>query len=425
MLLIFLLGCGDPCASEHVAGETETVSAGELKLTRHTALAGVCGPAYTAAGDVDGDGLTDLVLAAFGQQDGVSVPNGTLSLLRGTGEPGRWEPEPIFDASEGLKWPNDPVLHDLDGDGDLDVIVGLGFLTCQIDPWTASCGGLVWFEQDGGWVRHDLVPPGADLFYHRGVLADLDGDGLTDLVSVGESLGLPLGSGDAAEAWLWRGQAGSEPFSDSPELLVEGLGSLPEAVDVDEDGDLDLLSAQYFAPAAAEGEGFVWLEQDGGAWTSHAIDPDSGPAIQLGWAAGLLGEGTRGALGSNHTGEGDPWAPSLALYTPGADPREPWARTEIASGFSLEGGGAAAAPGVFGLLDVDGDGDQDITLSGDGDPRIFLLIQEDGAFRSHTLLEGLTNAAGMTPLDVDGDGDQEFTVTGYDANAVFLYERAP
>ena len=67
------------------------------------------------------------------------------------------------------KWPNATRVADLNADGRQDVIVGTGFLTCQLVRWTAPCGGLIWFEQTAdGWVRHDVISPGNERFIHEG-----------------------------------------------------------------------------------------------------------------------------------------------------------------------------------------------------------------------------------------------------------------
>lgn len=80
------------------------------------------------------------------------------------------------------------------------------------------------------------------------------------------------------------------------------------------------------------------------------------------------------------------------------------------------------APGVFGWGDLEGDGDIDLAVSGDGDPRVFLFLQQDGTFTQHTLLEDLSQAGGMVFSDLDGNGTTELVVTGYDADSIFIFE---
>ena len=63
--------------------------------------------------------------------------------------------------------------------------------------------------------------------------------------------------------------------------------------------------------------------------------------------------------------------------------------------------------------DVDGDGDIDLLLSGDGDTRVFLLLQgADRTFETVVLDDSLPQAGGMKIRDFDGDGRNELVVSG-------------
>lgn len=114
-----------------------------------------------AAGDVDGDGRCDLFFA------GLDGPN---RLFRNLGD---WKFEDVTEAS-GVALPeldaSGAVLADVDGDGDLDLIVN-------------SVGGGLWVLSNDGQGR--FRPSGKPLNLRRGgtsvALADLDGDGALDL----------------------------------------------------------------------------------------------------------------------------------------------------------------------------------------------------------------------------------------------------
>ena len=64
-------------------------------------------------------------------------------------------------------------------------------------------------------------------------------------------------------------------------------------------------------------------------------------------------------------------------------------------------------------------------MSGDGDPRVFLLEQSSpGAFLTHEFDNGIAQAGGMKIVDLDGNGDAEVLVTGYENNSLYLYRHA-
>jgi len=177
--------------------------------------------AAPALDDLDGDGLLDLLVGHQG---------GTLTHFKNTGTLTNpiWALQTtnyggISESGDGLQ----PAFVDLDGDADLDLLVGL-------------CGQMIWYERDGTpptWTRHDTDPIG----YGGGSCAtspgigDWSGDGANDVVT-GEHWGnLRFFRSDGPSSWTV--QEFSFPFD------LEG-DSAPALADWDGDGDPDLLMGQ-------------------------------------------------------------------------------------------------------------------------------------------------------------------------------------
>ena len=407
-----------------------------LRFRRITVDSDAWGPAFGKVEDVNGDGKGDLIVSKLGQVTGFSLPKSIVSVYIQGATVEDWNSYDIVSLDDEIVWANDISMEDVDGDGDLDAFVPYGFFVCSAIPGGSPCGGLAWFEQSGSqWIRHDIVPNGSTLFYHKALLTDLDGDGIKDLISVGEEKKGFLGDGaDRAAAVWFKGNTSADRFEKTPRTIGAGLGSLPVLYDIDQDGDMDIASGEYFHDGGAS---YTWYEQvvapsatnPSGSWTRHIIDTNQGPTIQLSIIDDFYGDGAPIAIGSNHTNttmsNPDPWPSSVVSYRIPADPTQPWIGTVLTDQIvSVPGSMTApqAAPGVFGWGDVDGDADHDLIVAGDGDPRVFLFEQlENEEFVIHILEQDLGMTGGMVFSDVNNNGSAEILVNSYDQNAVYLY----
>ncbi|MHC4838537.1 MAG: FG-GAP repeat domain-containing protein [Planctomycetota bacterium] len=164
----------------------------------------------SAAGDIDGDGLPEIVTARQG------------SSARSYEHDGSFKANYLVSGFPGFAWESGPTLVDLNGDGVLDV---LGRGTERICAWNGSGALLPGFPVD---------VPGETTA--RPVVGDLDGDGDVEIVVTSDSFFAPITATD--ELWVLDSQGALLPGW--PVSIPMSIHDHPALVDVDQDGDLEI-----------------------------------------------------------------------------------------------------------------------------------------------------------------------------------------
>lgn len=241
----------------------------------------------TEIGDIDGDGDLDAIVGSDGPALMLYTNTGSVTL-------------PRFEKAGDADNPFSPVtgqlvkLADMDGDGDLDLIS------------TADDTG--YFENTGNRLsptyekRTGPDNPVDDFASSYTDVADLDGDGDLDLVGTSDGkICVYENTGETKESPVFDKTTGV--------VLAEGINQgWPELADIDGDGDQDLLVAElasgaplhFFVNTGTSTE--VKFEERTGAANPFAaipvhlctfptladMDGDGAPDLFMGWPTGAL-----------------------------------------------------------------------------------------------------------------------------------------
>jgi len=334
----------------------QTVGGTNVKFRFDGQAIGLLGNSVSGAGDVDGDGFTDLIVGARSADPGGIFRAGSVFVFSGADGSQLFR----FDGSAVIDELGNSVsgAGDVDGDGFADLIVGAP----GADPSGISDAGsaFVFSGADGSQLfRFDGSAALDELGYSVSGAGDVNGDGFADLI-VGAPGADPGGLGEAGSAFVFSGADGSQLFRFDGQAFRDLLGrSVSGAGDVDGDGFSDLIVGAAADPNGLfnAGSAFVFSGADG----SQLFRFDGSAAVDQ--------------LGNSVSGAGDVDGDGFADLIVGAREADPGGLTTAGSAFVFSGadgsqlfrfdglaGGDALGNSVSGAGDVDGDGFDDLIV---------------------------------------------------------------
>lgn len=368
---------------------------------RFAAGSGVGTPTLASVGDVDADGIDDLLVggaaeawvlfggralgvadAADGASDRVITPAGLAAPLPDAPRPAISPLDRDGDGAADLLWqlPDGGVRGWL-GDGDEADIGATGpdWRVVDLADLTGDGRAEVLFRNDrtgatwhwrldgdavagqGGWGR-----VGAE--WHVLATPDLDGDGTGDLLWRHDDGGL----------FVWR-------MADAAIAEARGLGGLDRAwrlegtADLDADGDHDLVWRHD------NGTAYAWL-MAGAAIEGQGVLAEAGPAWDLAAIADLDGDGAADLVWQRDDG---------ATYAQRLD-----GTATVAQG----GFGALAGWRLAGTGDLDADGSADLVWRHESSGALYGWLMDGLAIAEQGGLGPSDGAALLDVVDTDGDG---------------------
>ena len=351
--------------------------------------------------DVDADGDMDMLIGSTASKPFFVENTGTPTV-------------PNFSPGDDILPGVDPldaevaVFHDLDADGDFDLISG-GFTGLNYYTNTGNAGNPV-FEHQSGFFNGLATG-----YFPVPDLADIDNDGDKDLV-------VGLSENGMIRLYFNLGNSSSAIFSEAQSVDVYdvGLYAYPAFNDLDNDGDYDLI-------AGRDGHNLWYLK-------------NTGSAIQASWElnSSFFGEiandtywNSPGFADLNNDGTADlvygtADGPLVCYFNSGTPEIPAWTIQTSLFGGVLDPG---AASNPF-LIDFDNDGDLDL-LSGSQMGTIHYFEntgnaagaawQENSAYFAsidHSIYSAVT--AG----DVNGDGLPD-VIVGDLSGKLYFYQNTP
>jgi hypothetical protein len=320
--------------------------------------------------DIDRDGIDDFVIGARG-----AGPSLVWYKQTETG----WITH-VIDA-EILPVEAGGAFHDIDGDGDLDIVMGEDTSGNKIYWWENPYPR---YEDAVSWKRHEVKNSGSNK-HHDQMFGDFDGDGRAELVFWNQGANK-----------LFRAEVPDEPKGHQPWAYMEIFSSPAEAeglakADVDGDGKIDIVGGGRWFKYAGDGRFTPNVIDDKQTFTRAA----AGQLKKGGWAEVVFVCGDcKGPL-KWYEWTGQRWVGHDLL------------------GFDVNHGHSLA------VADIDSDGNLDIfcaemRLNGrNPDAKMWIFYGDgEGNFRKTVMSTGYGNHESKVG-DLDGDGNIDIVSKSY------------
>ena len=395
-----------------------------------------------AFADTDNDGDMDLVI---GRREGDLIyyeNTGDATHASYTRRQGALNPFDGIDVGSRSV----PAFVDTDNDGDMDLVVG------------RSMGDLLYYENTGdathaSYTRREVNPfDGVDVGYRSApTFVDTDNDGDLDLV-IGRyegELGYYENTGNASNPSYTRREGVYNLFG----RVDVGWSSVPAFVDMDNDGDMDLVigggegDLQYYENTGSPADPVAYhpyLKRANTLRLSNTlmkvvnVGPNSAPTyvdmdndgdldLVIGWDQGDLDYYVNMGTWRNATTGGDTRDTETPVYTEGSYTRRKGALIPFDGVADV---GSFSAPA---FVDTDNDGDMDLVIGrSTGDLKFYENMGSAWGNLFYTRREGGLNpfdgvadvGSWSAPafVDVDNDGDMDLVIGRYEGDLKFYYE---
>jgi len=431
-----VLGAPDSSAGGIDSGEVRVISGADGSLL--FAMAGAApfddfGAAVSGVGDLDGDGIPDLLVGSPQDYDeGTVVSNwtGYAQILSGVdGTPLQFQAgEQIFEVWGGRFGSAVASPGDVDGDGVADYAVGeFGADLEGVISGAVSPGRLHWYSGADGTEIRQLVGfvdiSAAEVGRALASAGDLDGDGVGDLLVSAPYHDQPMGDGEQEGISLVSGATGSIVWT-TPQGPMSWLGlHVALGGDLDGDGTPDVLGSERSAVSVFSGTTGALIRKFP---TADLISVGGPTAADVGDIDGdglddvAVGDPTLSTVFGANTG-------AVRIYS-GANGMQlgeiPGEQSGERFGASLAS--ASGIPGIPGLALVIGAPGHDGPAGVDAG-RVRVLKPQGGLTIPHVLtVTGLPPATGFGSAvaiagDVDNDGWEDISVGApFDETAGYL-----
>ncbi|MCZ7652182.1 MAG: VCBS repeat-containing protein [Thermoanaerobaculia bacterium] len=313
--------------------------------------------------DFDGDG--DLDIGATTVNTAGSSDSVYWLANDGTPADGVWELYFVSVSGEvGEPW--GIAAADVDGDGDLDLVVA-----------DRTDDEVRWYENDGAGDYWDVHLVGALDGAISVAAGDIDGDGRTDIAAASAS----------ADRVVWYERGGATWTEQVLSSSTDGARSV-RLHDLDLDGDLDLLVAASLADAV------YWFDNlgAGASWSRRTVSTGMTEAVQA-EAGDLDGDGDPDLVAAVWDGDRVPWWENEIIH-----------RSFLASA-PVDIRTGLGDPRALAAGDLNGDGLLDIVeAEWDGDQVVAYLNQGHNLWWQSTVATGFDGARHVAVADINGDG---------------------